>query len=75
MRCGNRKHVGLSAGGCSYHPKKEWMGHFQGKDVRVVFDVGDANDAGQIGAAVWVAALLPVARCVRNVLLPMGGVA
>lgn len=68
----NRKHVVLSAGGCSYHPKPEWIPHFAGKEVRVWFDIGDTRNEGQIGAAVWVAALAPVARAVRNVQLPLG---
>lgn len=67
-----RKHIVLSAGGCTYHPKPEWMHHFAGKEVRIWFDVGDASDEGQTGAAVWVAAMLPVARLVRNIKLPLG---
>lgn len=67
-----RRHVMLSAGGCSYHPRAEWMQHFAGKRVNVCFDVGDADDAGGIGAAVWVSALLSVAGEVRNVKLPVG---
>lgn len=67
-----RRHVVISSGGCSYHPKAEWVQLFAGKDVRIVFDVGDEKDEGQIGAAVWVAAVLPVAKCVRNVKLPLG---
>jgi hypothetical protein len=67
-----RKHVVTSSGACTYHPRPEWMHHFAGKEVRLWFDVGDAKDEGQIAAAVWVAALLPVAKCVRNVQLPLG---
>jgi hypothetical protein len=66
-----RKHVVLSSGACTYHPKPEWMQHFADKEVRLWFDVGDAKNEGQIAAAVWVAALLPVAT-VRNVQLPLG---
>lgn len=68
----SRKHVVISAGGCSYHPKPEWVHHFAGKECRIWFDVGDEKDEGQIGAAVWVSALLPVAKSVRNVQLPAG---
>lgn len=68
----NRKHVVLSAGACTYHPKVEWMQHFAGKEVRLWFDVGDAKDEGQVAAAVWVKALLPVASIVRNCTLPLG---
>ncbi|HWA98898.1 MAG TPA: hypothetical protein VG713_10420 [Pirellulales bacterium] len=65
-------HVFISAGASSYHPKAEWMQHFSGKDVRIWFDVGDGDDAGQVAAAVWVTAMLPVAAAVRNVKLPLG---
>lgn len=69
---GDQKHVILSAGGCSYHPKPEWLQHFAGKDVRLWFDVGDGKDEGQIAAAVWAGALVKVAKSVRNVQLPLG---
>ena len=47
------------------------MHHFSGKDVRLWFDVGDKDNAGQNGAAVWVGAPLSVAKSVRNVQLPL----
>src|SRR5262249_45475403 len=67
----SRKHVVLSAGGCTYHPKPEWMQHFAGKEMRVWFDVGDKNNEGQVGAAVWAAAVQSVAGMVRNCPLPL----
>jgi hypothetical protein len=68
----NRKHIIITAGACTYHPKAEWMQHFAGKEVRLWFDVGDSKDEGQIAAAVWVKSCLPVASSVRNVQLPLG---
>lgn len=67
--------VVVSAGGCSYHPRPEWLWAFAGKKVCVCFDVdppqpGKEIGPGQIGAAVWVAALAPAAAEVRNVQLP-----
>lgn len=62
--------VFLSAGACSYHPEAEWLDLFAGKECRVVFDVGDKDNAGQNGAAVWVGQLLKTASVVRNVQLP-----
>lgn len=67
------RHVVLSAGGCSQHPKNEWINpHFAGKTVYVCFDVGDADDAGQNGAKVWCQSMSKVAKEVRNVVLPAG---
>jgi hypothetical protein len=66
------KHVAISAGACSYSPKPEWMPHFAGKEIRIWGDVGDKDNAGQLGAARWVTSLLPVAGIVRNCLLPLG---
>lgn len=68
----NRKHVILSAGGVSYKFKPEWIQHFAGKEIRIWFDVGDGKNEGQIAAAVLVGALLPVAKAVRNIQLPLG---
>ena len=67
-----RQHVILSAGGCSYHCKPEWLPHFAGKEIRLWFDVCDQKNEGQNAAAVWVAQLLAVAKAVRNVTLPLG---
>lgn len=66
------KHVVISAGGTSYQCKPEWVDLFAGKDCRVCFDVGDKDDAGQSGAKAWARTLLKVAKCVRNVALPLG---
>lgn len=68
-------HVVITAGGASYHPKPEWMQHFAGKDVRVCFDLDKPDPqtgkrAGEVGAKVWVGALVKVAAAVRNVALP-----
>lgn len=65
-------HVVVTAGGCSQHPKEQWINpQFAGKTVYVCFDVGDADDQGQKGAKVWCAALARIAREVRNVTLPL----
>ena len=66
------KHAFISAGACSCHPKQEWIQRFAGKEIRVWFDVGDKDNAGQIGAAVWAAMCAPMAKTVRNVQLPLG---
>ncbi len=66
------KHVVLSTGGAQCGPKPEWLQHFAGKDVRVWGDVGDKDNAGQIGAMRWTTALHPVAKAARNVVLPLG---
>ena len=60
-------HLVLTTGACTYHPQAAWMQHFAGKDVRVCFD---CDRAGQTGAAVWIASLVPVTASVRNVVLP-----
>ncbi len=70
-----KDHVAISAGGCSYHPRPEWLWAFAGKKCCVCFDVdppqpGKTIGAGQLGAAVWVSALAPAAAEVRNVQLP-----
>jgi hypothetical protein len=67
-----KKHAFISAGACSCHPKQEWIQRFAGKEVRVWFDVGDKDNAGQVGAAVWAAMCAPMAKIVRNVQLPLG---
>lgn len=67
---GTKKHVVLSAGGCTYYPKPSWIEHFAGKTVYVCFDVGDKDDAGQEGAKVWCTMLAAAVREVRNVVLP-----
>lgn len=69
-----QKHVVITAGGVSYHPKPEWQKFFIGKDCRVVFDNDlnrkDNKNPGQEAAQVWVNFLLQVASSVKNVILP-----
>ena len=66
-------HVVVTGGGCNQAPKPHWIEpHFIGKTVYVCFDVGDADDQGQKGAAVWCGAMNRVAKEVRNVALPVG---
>jgi hypothetical protein len=67
-----RRHVVLSSGGATYHPKIEWMQHFTGKEIRIWPHVGDAKNEGEISGAVWTAAMVKVAKTVRVPKLPLG---
>lgn len=70
------RHVAVTTGAASYHPRAEWMQYFAGKDVRICLDndVDATVNAGQVGASFWVTACVPVAAAVRNVLLPVNDV-
>jgi len=68
----SRRHVVLTTGGCSNYIKDEWAHHFADKEVRLWPDVGDSNNAGVNGMAVQLGRLLPVAKAVRTVMLPLG---
>lgn len=66
----SKNHVVLSTGGCTTYLKPELLPRFAGKRCFVLFDVGDADDAGQKGARVMCGLLAGVASEVRNVVLP-----
>lgn len=60
----------LTCGGSSYYLKPEWLHLFLGKEVWICFDVGDGDDAGQVGAGVNLARLVAAGIPVRNIKLP-----
>lgn len=64
------KEVPLSLGGASYHLRNEHIQHFLGKEVWICFDVGDADDAGQIAAKVNATFLVQAGIQVRRIELP-----